>query len=172
MLTKGYMQVYTGDGKGKTTAALGLALRALCAGGRVYFGQFMKGQDYSELKASRYFDNLTWVQFGDPSFVRGKPSKEDVARAKRGLAQTEEALASGDYDVVILDEANTAMYCGLLSPEEVLGAVSRRSEQTEVVLTGRGAPAAITDAADLVTEMREVKHYYKAGVGARIGIEK
>jgi cob(I)alamin adenosyltransferase len=104
--------------------------------------------------------------------VKGKPSKEDIEHAKSGLARIKEALVSGNYDVVILDEANTAMYCGLLSPAEVLDAVSLRSEQTEVVLTGRGAPPEITEAADLVTEMREIKHYYKAGVDARVGIEK
>jgi cob(I)alamin adenosyltransferase len=172
MLKKGYIQVYTGDGKGKTTAALGLALRALCAGGHVYFGQFMKGRDYSELKASGHFENLTWAQFGDPSFVRGKPSELDITHAKSGLAQVNEALASGRYDVVVLDEVNTAMSCGVLSPAEVLDVLARRCGQTEAVLTGRGAPQEIIDAADLVTEMREVKHYYRAGVDARVGIER
>jgi cob(I)alamin adenosyltransferase len=172
MFTKGYMQVYTGDGKGKTTAALGLALRALCAGGRVYFGQFMKGQDYSELKAAERFDGLTLVQFGDPHFIHGKPSPEDLAHARSGLLQIDEALASDCYDVVILDEANTAMSCELLSPREVLDVLARRPARIEVVLTGRGAPQEILDAADLVTEMREVKHYYKMGVDARVGIEK
>ncbi|MDR2089656.1 MAG: cob(I)yrinic acid a,c-diamide adenosyltransferase [Clostridiales Family XIII bacterium] len=172
MLAKGYMQVYTGDGKGKTTAALGLALRALCAGGRVYFGQFMKGQNYSELKAVEHFARLTLVQFGDPHFVCGKPSPEDIAHARSGLSQIDEALAAGGYDVVILDEANTAMSCGLLSPREVLDVVARRPARTEVVLTGRGAPCEIIEAADLVTEMREIKHYYRAGVEARVGIEQ
>jgi cob(I)alamin adenosyltransferase len=172
MLKRGYIQVYTGDGKGKTTAALGLTLRALCAGGRVYFGQFMKGQDYSELKAAEYFENLTWAQFGDPSFVMGKPSESDIAHAKSGLAQVNEALASGRYDVVVLDEVKTAMSCGVLSPAEVLDVLSRRCGQTEAVLTGRGALREIIDAADLVTELREIKHYYRAGVDARVGIEK
>ncbi|MDR2771278.1 MAG: cob(I)yrinic acid a,c-diamide adenosyltransferase [Clostridiales Family XIII bacterium] len=172
MLEKGYMQVYTGDGKGKTTAALGLALRALCAGGRVYLGQFMKGQAYSELAAAERFENLMLVQFGDPHFVHGKPSPEDILHARSGLLQIEEALAADRYDVVILDEANTAMSCGLLTPQEVLSVLARRPARTEVVLTGRGAPQEIIDAADLVTEMREVKHYYKMGVDARVGIEK
>jgi cob(I)alamin adenosyltransferase len=172
MLTKGYIQVYTGDGKGKTTAALGLALRALCAGGRVYFGQFLKGQDYSELAAADLLEGLTMAQFGDPHFVRGKPSPEDIAHAESGLLQIGEALAAGRYDVVILDEANTAMSCGLLSPREVLAVLARRPARTEVVLTGRGAPPEIVEAADLVTEMREIKHYYRAGVNARVGIEK
>jgi cob(I)alamin adenosyltransferase len=166
------MQVYTGDGKGKTTAALGLTLRALCAGGRVYFGQFMKGQNYSELAAAARFENLTLVQFGDPHFVHGKPSLEDIAHAESGLSQIGEALAADRYDVVVLDEANTAMSCGLLSPREVLAVLARRPERTEVVLTGRGAPPEIVEAADLVTEMREIKHYYRMGVNARVGIEK
>jgi cob(I)alamin adenosyltransferase len=172
MLTKGYMQVYTGDGKGKTTAALGLTLRALCAGGRVYFGQFLKGQDYSELAAADLLEGLTMVQFGDPHFVHGKPSPEDIAHAASGLLQIDEALAAGHYDVVILDEANTAMSCGLLTPQAVLDVLARRPARTEVILTGRGAPPEIIAAADLVTEMREVKHYYKQGVDARVGIEK
>jgi cob(I)alamin adenosyltransferase len=166
------MQVYTGDGKGKTTAALGLTLRALCAGGRVYFGQFMKGQSYSELAAADRFEGLTMVQFGDPHFVHGKPSPDDIAHAKSGLLQIDEALASDRYDVVILDEANTAVSCGLLSSEEVLEVLARRPARTEVVLTGRGASPEIIAAADLVTEMREIKHYYKVGVDARVGIEK
>ncbi|MDR2355600.1 MAG: cob(I)yrinic acid a,c-diamide adenosyltransferase [Clostridiales Family XIII bacterium] len=172
MLEKGYIQVYTGDGKGKTTAALGLTLRALCAGGRVYFGQFMKGQDYSELAAVKHFERLRVVQFGDPHFVHGKPSPDDVSHARSGLSQIDEALASDRYDVVVLDEVNTALSCGLLSPQEVLAVLARRPARAEVVLTGRGAPREIIDAADLVTEMREIKHYYKKGVDARVGIEK
>jgi cob(I)alamin adenosyltransferase len=172
MFAKGYMQVYTGDGKGKTTAALGVALRTLCAGGRVYVGQFLKGQTYSELKAADYFENLTWAQFGDPRFVRGKPSPDDIASAQAGLLQIDEALASDRYDVVILDEVNTALSCGLFSPQELLAVLARRPERAEVILTGRGAPPEIIEAADLVTEMREVKHYYRKGVEARVGIEK
>jgi cob(I)alamin adenosyltransferase len=172
MLEKGYIQVYTGDGKGKTTAELCLALRALCAGGRVYIGQFMKGRDYSELAAVAHFEKLTMVQFGDPHFVHGKPSSADIAHARSGLSQIEEALVSDRYDVGILDEVNTALSCELLSSRELLAVLARRPARVEVVLTGRGAPRAIVEAADLVTEMREIKHYYKAGVDARVGIEK
>jgi cob(I)alamin adenosyltransferase len=172
MLEKGYIQVYTGDGKGKTTAALGLTLRALCAGGRVYFGQFMKGQDYSELAAAAHFERLTMAQFGDPHFVHGKPSPDDITRARAGLSRIEEVFAGDRYDVVVLDEVNTAVSCGLLSPQELLALLARRPARTEVVLTGRGAAREIIDAADLVTEMREIKHYYQMGVAARVGIEK
>ncbi|MDR0424290.1 MAG: cob(I)yrinic acid a,c-diamide adenosyltransferase [Clostridiales Family XIII bacterium] len=170
-MEKGYIQVYTGNGKGKTTAALGLTLRSLCAGNKVFFGQFMKGQDYSELKAAGIFEGLDMQQFGSPDFVHGKPSEEDIAKAKAGLARMEEAILSDEYDVVVFDEANTAMFFGMLEPEEVLAVIRKRSAGTEVVLTGRYAPEAIMDAADLVTEMREIKHYYNAGVPSRIGIE-
>jgi cob(I)alamin adenosyltransferase len=142
MIEKGYVQVYTGNGKGKTTAALGLAIRALCAGNRVFFGQFMKGQDYSELKAALHFDRLTMEQFGDPSFVHGKASKEDIARARKGLRKMEEVLASGDYDVVVFDEVNTAMFFEMLAVKDVLGAIAKRPARTEVILTGRYAPEA------------------------------
>jgi cob(I)alamin adenosyltransferase len=171
MNEKAYIQVYTGNGKGKTTAALGLALRSLCAGNRVFFGQFMKGQAYSELNAPAYFENLTMEQFGDPHFVKGKPSEEDVANAKAGFARMKEVLASGAYDVVIFDELNTALFFGLLPVEEVTALLETRPPHTEVVLTGRYAPKEILDIADLVTEMAEVKHYYNEGVQARAGIE-
>jgi cob(I)alamin adenosyltransferase len=172
MLEKGYLQVYTGDGKGKTTAALGLALRALCAGHRVFFGQFLKGRASSELRAAARFPELTVEQFGGPDFVRGKPSEEAIARARAGLRKMEEVLASGVYDVVIFDEVNCAASLGLLTPGDVLAALAKRSDRTEVILTGRDAPRAFVDAADLVTEMKEIRHYYCAGVLPRVGIEE
>ncbi|MDD3350800.1 MAG: cob(I)yrinic acid a,c-diamide adenosyltransferase [Eubacteriales bacterium] len=167
----GYIQVYTGNGKGKTTAALGLTLRALCAGNKVFFGQFMKGQEYSELKAVSYFEKLTMKQFGTPSFINGTPSKEDIEQAKHGLSVTKEALWSGRYDLVVFDEINTALYFHLVEIEEVLQILEGKPKKTEVVLTGRYAPQEIIDRADLVTEMKEIKHYYNAGVAARVGIE-
>ena len=170
-MEKGYIQVYTGNGKGKTTAALGITLRCLCAGNKVYFGQFMKGQDYSELKAVSYFERLTMKQFGTPSFINGKPSQEDIDQAKAGFQTMKEVLLSGIYDMVVFDEINTALYFGLLDVEEVLALLDRKPEKTEVILTGRYAPQEIIDRADLVTEMKEIKHYYNAGVPARVGIE-
>jgi cob(I)alamin adenosyltransferase len=171
MIGKGYIQVYTGNGKGKTTAALGITLRSLCAGNKVFFGQFMKGQDYSELKAPEFFPNLTLEQFGNPEFLMGKPSEKDYAQAKLGLVRMREALVSGDYDMVVFDEINTTLYFGLLKVEEVLALLDLKPEGTEVILTGRYAPTEIVDRADLVTEMKEIKHYYTAGVQARVGIE-
>lgn len=172
MLEKGYIQVYTGNGKGKTTAALGVALRAVCAGNKVFFGQFMKGQDYSEKKAPECLSGLTMEQFGGKCFINGKPTEKDISDAKTGLKRMEEVLSSGQYDLVVFDEINTALFFKLVTVEEVMAVLDRKPEKTEVVLTGRYAPQEIIDRADLCTEMREIKHYYNAGVDARVGIEK
>ncbi len=171
-MEKGYIQVYTGNGKGKTTAALGIALRCLCAGNKVFFGQFMKGQDYSELKACEFFKGqLTMEQFGDVSFVCGKPSEKDKEQARQGLSRLEAVLCSGKYDMVVFDEINTSLYFKLVEVQDVLALLDMKPEGTEVILTGRYAPQEIMDRADLVTEMKEIKHYYNAGVPSRVGIE-
>ena len=172
MLEKGFIQVYTGNGKGKTTAALGIALRAACAGNRIFIGQFMKGQDYSELKATEYLPHLDLEQFGDICFILGEPSEQDRADAQKGLLRMKEILVSGEYDIVIFDELNTALHFSLISVEEALGVLDMKPERAEVILTGRYAPQEIIDRADLVTEMLEIKHYYNKGVDARAGIEK
>lgn len=171
MLEKGYIQVYTGNGKGKTTAALGISLRSVCAGNRVFFGQFMKGQEYSELKACGLLPGLAMEQFGGVCFVDGTPSEKDISDAKDGLKRMREVLPSGEYDLVVLDEVNTALYFKLLTVEEVMSLLDLKPEKTEVILTGRYAPREIIDRADLCTEMKEIKHYYNAGVDARTGIE-
>jgi len=171
MLEKGYIQVYTGNGKGKTTASLGVSLRAVCAGNNVFIGQFMKGQDYSELKAVEYLPCLEIEQFGDLNFISGKPSAEDKIKAEKGLSRMKEVLTSGKYDVVVFDEINTTLFFELVSVADVLAALDMKPDKTEVILTGRYAPSEIIDRADLVTEMREIKHYYNEGVDARIGIE-
>lgn len=168
---KGYIQVYTGNGKGKTTAALGISLRCLCAGNKVFFGQFMKGQDYSELRATEYFPGLTMEQFGNLCFVNGEPAPEDYEGAKKGLKRMEEVLTSGKYDMVVFDEINTTLFFHLVDVAEVLRILDLKPEGTEVILTGRYAPQEIVDRADLVTEMKEIKHYYNEGVSARVGIE-
>ena len=172
MLEKGFIQVYTGNGKGKTTAALGIALRAACAGNRIFIGQFMKGQDYSELKAAEYLPCLDLEQFGDICFILGEPSEQDKADAQKGLLRMKEILVSEEYDIVIFDELNTALHFSLVSVEEALGVLDMKPEKAEVILTGRYAPQEIIDRADLVTEMLEIKHYYNQGVDARVGIEK
>ena len=169
---QGFVQVYTGDGKGKTTAALGLALRAAGAGLRIYFGQFIKNADYSEIKAlARFADCITVRQFGRGCFLLTEPAPEDRAAARRALDAIGLALVSGDYDLVIADEANVAVALGLIEPDDLVALIDQRPEQVELVLTGRGAPDAVLARADLVTEMRCVRHYYDRGVLARQGIE-
>ncbi|RKX37510.1 MAG: cob(I)yrinic acid a,c-diamide adenosyltransferase [Thermotogae bacterium] len=168
---KGYIQVYTGNGKGKTTAALGLAVRAVGAGLKVYIAQFLKGMDYAELHSLKNFSNITLERFGRPQFIHGKPDKEDIRLAQEGLKRIREVLSSGNYDVVILDEANIAVHLKLFSAEELIEAIRGRASNVEVVVTGRYAPEELLKIADLITEMKDVKHYYEKGVQARKGIE-
>jgi len=171
-MNKGYVQVYTGDGKCKTTAALGLAVRAVGAGLRVYFGQFIKGCDYSEIKVLRErFPEVKVDQYGSGRFVRGTPPVEEVALAMKGLEALREAMRSGKYDVVIADEANTAVGVGLFTEADLLALMDAKPESVELVLTGRGAGKRVCERADLVTEMKCGKHYYDAGVHGRPGIE-
>ncbi|MGD8700526.1 MAG: cob(I)yrinic acid a,c-diamide adenosyltransferase [Gemmatimonadales bacterium] len=171
-MRNGYVQVYTGDGKGKTTAALGLTLRAAGHGLRSYIGQFMKGQPYGELEALRDHPLITIEQYGDIRCIRREDvSAADIARARRGLEQAAEAMISCRYEIVVLDEINVAVWFGLLSVEDVLAFLDRRPKDVELILTGRRAAAEVLDRADLVTEMREVKHYYRSGLQAREGIE-
>ncbi|MGB3210056.1 MAG: cob(I)yrinic acid a,c-diamide adenosyltransferase [Desulforhopalus sp.] len=170
---KSYVHVYTGEGKGKTTAALGLAIRAAGAGHKVFLAQFVKGGNYSELKALKRFEDLITVeQFGLGRFINGKPSESDINAARSGLKKMKDILTSGDYKVVIMDEANIALHYNLFSVEELLDLIACRAEETELIITGRKASPEILEKADLVTEMKAVKHYYKEGVKARIGIEK
>ncbi len=172
-LPRGYVQVYTGDGKGKTTAALGLALRASGRGMRVYIGQFMKGQHYGELEALRDYPLITIEQYGDVRCIhREEVTPDHVTQAHQGLERAREAMLSGQYDIVVLDEVNVTIWFGLLDVEEVLAFIDQRPEHVEMILTGRRAPQELIERADLVTEMREVKHYYQQGVLARKGIER
>ncbi len=169
----GLVHVYTGDGKGKTTAAFGLAMRAVGRGWRVLVIQFLKGRESGEvLAAKRLAPELVVKRFGSETFVSPtSPSEEDVRLAQEGLREAEEALTSGRYDLVILDEVNVAVSMGLLSEEEVINAVERRAKGVEVVLTGRNAPQSFIDLADYVTEFVEVKHPFKQGLPAREGVE-
>ena len=170
----GQFQLYTGDGKGKTTAALGLAMRASGAGMKVYFCQFMKDGEYSEIKALRQLPGVTVEQFGSGLGLLIRRSAEglDVDCARAGLERLRAALVSGEYDVVIADEINCARMCYLLTEQQLLELADRRPEGTELVFTGRGATQAMMDKADLVTEMRMVKHYFvEKNLPAREGIE-
>ncbi len=169
---KGYIQVYTGNGKGKTTACLGLAIRAAGAGLKVYIAQFLKNGEYSEIKALSMFENITIEQFGMGKFVRGKPSDEDMAAGKAGYLKLCKILKENKHDMVIAEEGNVAVMCNILSEKEILSLMELKPDNVELVITGRGATEAIIEKADLVTEMLEIKHYYKKGVTARVGIEK
>ena len=191
---QGYIQVYTGNGKGKTTAAIGLAIRALGAGKRVLFLQFMKSKIYSEHAILRTLSaNLTVETTGKPFFIvkegmlneseltkwgddvvvfsPGKPPADYLALMRTGISRAKEAVTSGKYDIVILDELNVALFFELVSLSDVQAILDHKLSNVEVVLTGRGAPKEIIERADLVTEMKEIKHYYNQGIEARLGIE-
>lgn len=170
---KGYVQVYTGDGKGKTTAALGLALRACGAGLRVYIAQFVKGMKYSELASIEMLSpQVTIRQYGRDCFIRKDPEPEDIQAAQAGLAEVREIMRCRTHQLIILDEANIATWYHLISVDDLLALIQEKPDEVELVITGRNADPAIIAAADLVTEMKEVKHYYRSGVQARDGIEK
>jgi len=191
---RGYIQVYTGNGKGKTTAAIGLTVRALGAGKKVLFLQFMKAKSYSEHNIlPKISPNLKLHTLGKPFFVarkedldsetlakwegkcvffeRGKPPLEYLNLMKQGLDIALDGVTSGEYDLVVLDEINVAVYFELINVNDLAKIIKSKSPQVELVLTGRNCPQEIMDLANLVTEMREIKHYYKEGVEARIGIE-
>lgn len=168
---KSYVHVYTGDGKGKTTAAFGLALRAALAGKSVYIGQFIKGMKYSEVGIEDILKNIKIEQFGQGCFINREPTNKDVEMGKEALSKCHEILKGGKYEVVILDEINIALYFKLFTVEEVLTILKNRASGVEVILTGRYAPDKLIEFADLVTEMKEIKHYYTKGVLSREGID-
>lgn len=193
-MDKGYLQVYTGDGKGKTTAAIGLAIRALGAGKSVFFLQLMKSEAYSEHQILAHISpDLTLVVTGKPFFIakegmlteeqreawgndvvifsEEKPPEDYVNLMKDAAQKATEAAMSGKYDLVVLDEVNVALFFGLISKEDVNRLIENRPSGIELVFTGRNAPEWLLDRADLVTEMKEIKHYYHRGVEARKGIE-
>ncbi len=173
--TYGRVHVYTGDGKGKTTAAFGLALRAAGRGLRVYIGQFLKGRDTGEARALRRLEGtITLAQYGVERFARGNGEEQpdDRSLAQAGLEAARQALLSGAYDVVVVDEVNVAVSHGLVPLADVLSLIDDRPPQVELVLTGRDAPAEVIERADLVSHVREVKHYFAdEGLLAREGIE-
>lgn len=172
-MEKGYLQVYTGNGKGKTTAAIGLAIRAAGAGLKVLFTQFVKGMKYNEiLGLGRFPDLITIRQYGRGCFIMREAQMEDIEYARKGLFDIENELKNSDYDLIIMDEANIAIHYKLFTVEELLSVISSRKPGCEVVVTGRYAPQQLIDSADLVTEMKEIKHYYSSGVNARVGIER
>ncbi len=174
MNKRGIVMVNTGDGKGKSTAAFGLALRAVGHNKKVMIVQFMKGNDqYGEVQAVRkYLPMIRLEQTGTENFVdKYNPEEIDVEEAQRGFALGLEAVKSGDYDLVILDEINVAMDFDLVSVEKVLALIESKAEKTDLLLTGRYAPQSIREVADMVTEMGEIKHHFYAGFPAKPGIE-
>lgn len=172
---KGYIHVYTGNGKGKTSAALGLALRAAGHGLKTYFGQFLKGQDYGELAAVRKLSPLITIeQFGRKGFIHvtENPDEEDIQRAQQGLRKCSRMMKSLEYRIIVLDEINVAVHFNLFPEKKILEFLDEKPDEVELILTGRYAPESFIERADLVTEMKEIKHYYKKGIQARLGIEK
>lgn len=172
-MEKGLIQVYTGEGKGKTTAALGLAFRAAGQGFRVYILQFLKGSDkVGEYQAARLLPNLTIEQCGLKGFIKGdEPLALHQEKAAEGFGRAGELIKNEEYDLVILDEISVALDYGLISLEEVVKLVKGKPSGVELVLTGRNAPPEIIDLADLVSEVRMIKHPYARGIKARRGIE-
>lgn len=170
-MEKGYVHIYTGNGKGKTTAALGLSLRAVCAGKKVFFGQFVKSMKYSEVKSMNLISNIKFEQYGRDCFIYNTPAEDDIRLAKIGLEKVEAILKEGKYDVVVLDELSIALYYKLFNMKKVIDIINNRAPHVEVIITGRYAPNELIEMADLVTEMKEVKHYYTKGVQNREGID-
>jgi cob(I)alamin adenosyltransferase len=174
-LEQGCVQVYTGNSKGKTTAALGLALRAVGHGLNVLMVQFMKGGGpYGEhIAAKRLAPELTIIPTGRSGWINSEnPSEIDKQLAKDAFEMAASKMKSNEYDIIILDEINGAVNFGLLLVEDILKLIKEKPEKVELILTGRNADQRVIEAADLVTEMKEIKHYYKNGVPARTGIEK
>jgi len=173
-LNNGYIQIYTGKGKGKSTAAIGQAVRAAGFGLKTYIVQFMKEFPYSELNSLKHLSEwITIEQFGGDKFVYKKepPDKNEMDKARRGLAAAKSKMLSGKYDLVILDEVCVSIYFGLFSDEEILTFIKQKPENVELILTGRYCPEKLIEKADLVTEMNELKHYYQEGITSRKGIE-
>jgi len=173
-LPKGYIHIYTGNGKGKTTAALGQALRAAGRGLRTLIVMLMKDFAYGELKSLNQWNQLIRLeQYGNDLFVFRKepPRGEDIQAANLAIMRAWEAMLSGRYDLVILDEVCVAIHFGLVETKEVLSLMKEKPLPVELILTGRYCPDELIGRADLVTEMREIKHYYQKGVVARKGIE-
>lgn len=173
-LEQGFVQIYTGNGKGKSTAAIGQAVRAAGFGLKTYIAQFMKEYPYNELISLKHLSEwITIEQFGGDEFVYKKelPGKEELDKAKRGLQTATDKMLSGEYDLIILDEAIVAIYFKLIGTKNLVEVIKSKPENVELILTGRYCPQELIELADLVTEMKEVKHYYQKGIISRKGIE-
>ena len=172
-MDKGYIQVYTGTGKGKTTASIGLAIRAAGSGKKVFIAQFVKSMEYNEIKILRLLREYIEVKlYGHGCFITKNPSQEDIVAAKKGLEEVLSIMQSYNYDLIILDELTIAIYYGLLTIEEVMEFLRKKPHEIELVITGRYTPKEVMEYADLVTDMVEIKHYYQQGVLSREGFDK
>lgn len=171
VIQKGYVHVYTGNGKGKTTAAFGVALRSVCAGKKVYIGQFVKDMKYSETKVAERYSNILIEQLGAGCFIDKEPTDKDIEIAESALEKCRIILEKGEFNLVILDEVTIAILYKLLREEDIIKAIKDRAKHVEVIITGRYATEGLIELADLVTEMKEVKHYYSQGVLSREGID-
>ncbi len=168
----GYIHLYTGNGKGKTTAAFGMALRAIGAAKKVFIAQFVKGMPYSEIESVRkYLPDIKLKQFGLDCFIKNKPTEKDIEAAKKGLNEVAKIITENEFEIVILDEACIALYYNLFSIKEFIDILKQKPDTMEIIITGRNAPQELIDFCDLVTDMKEIKHYYNQGVEARKGIE-
>jgi cob(I)alamin adenosyltransferase len=173
-LKKGFVHIYTGNGKGKSTAAIGLAIRAAGFGLKTYIAQFMKEYPYNELVSLKLLSEwITIEQFGGDEFVYKKelPNEEQLDKTRRGLQTAKEKMLGGEYDLIILDEAIVSIYFKLIETEELIEFIKQKPKNVELILTGRYCPEELIKLADLVTEMKEVKHYYQKGITSRSGIE-
>jgi len=173
-LKQGFIQIYTGNGKGKSTAAIGQAVRAAGFGLKTYVAQFMKEYPYNELISLNHLSEwITIEQFGGDAFVYKKepPGEDELAKAKKGLTAAKEKMLSGNFDMIILDEAIVAIYFKLIETNELIELIKYKPENVELILTGRYCPEELITLADLVTEMKEIKHYYQKGITSRRGIE-
>ncbi len=171
-MKKGLIQIYTGNGKGKTTAAIGLAIRAVGANFKVLFCQFLKNKEYSEIASLKKFELITLKQFGNADFIIGKPSDSDILEAQKGLQFLQEIIKSNRFDMIVLDEINVVINLKLIGLDDFIDTIiNQKPATTELILTGRNAHSKLIEIADLVTEMKEVKHYFNKGINARLGIE-
>lgn len=171
-MKKGYIQIYTGSGKGKTTAAIGLAIRAAGAGLRVYIIQFLKKSKCSEYQILKRIKNIKVKSFGSGCFIYNKAKKNDFVAAQKALKSAKKIIFENRCDVCILDELFSALYFKMIDENDILDLLKSKPETMEIIITGRNATKKILRIADLVTEMKEVKHYFNNGVKARVGIEK
>jgi cob(I)alamin adenosyltransferase len=165
------IQIYTGNGKGKTTAAIGAAIRASGAGMNIFIAQFVKGMHYSELEVLKTIPNITLEQYGRDCFIEKEPTQADIEAAQKGWEKVKEILKQHKHEMIILDELCIALYYKLIDLNEVLEVLRGIDKKTEIIITGRYASDELIETADLVTKMREIKHPYNSGTQARMGIE-